>query len=405
MGNEDEVATLIELARKLEGPDAQRRQARRRRGDRADAVAGLRPAVLRRGRRQRGHAVRQGRRRKGRPGQVRLPRPAHADHHRLGGEGDQRSARGERRSAARHHPAADGRRRDLRAAGARRHHRGVPVRIARHEGLHPEAAAAGLRRHRRAGGAVPAGPARRRHGRRLHRPPPRPRRSQLPAPAPGSDAEADLRRHRLPGAGDADRPDAGRLHARRRRPAAPRDGQEGRRRDGAAARAIFEIGAADNGVDPGDAALDLRPDGEVRRLRFQQVALGGLRPDRLPDRMAEGALSGRVHGRDPVFGHGQHRQAGRLPRRRPRGLRDRSAAARYQRIDLPVRGARRQTHPLRTRRDQGRRSRRLRGDRGRTQQPRPLRNARRSRATGRWQPSEQARARSPGALRCTRRFR
>jgi DNA polymerase-3 subunit alpha len=36
---------------------------------------------------------------------------------------------------------------------------------------------------------------------------------------------------------------------------------------------------------------DLRPGGEVRRLRLQQVALGGLRPGVLPDRLAEGPLS------------------------------------------------------------------------------------------------------------------
>ena len=42
----------------------------------------------------------------------------------------------------------------------------------------------------------------------------------------------DPRRDRLPGAGDADRPGARRLFARRSRPAAPGDGQEDPRRDG-----------------------------------------------------------------------------------------------------------------------------------------------------------------------------
>ncbi len=83
-------------------PDPQRRQARRRRGDRADAAHRFRPAVLRSGRRRRGDPVRQGRRRSRRPGEVRLPRPAHADHHRLGGEGDQPAAREDGRSTARH---------------------------------------------------------------------------------------------------------------------------------------------------------------------------------------------------------------------------------------------------------------------------------------------------------------
>jgi DNA polymerase-3 subunit alpha len=79
-------------------PHPQRRQARRWRGDRADATHRLRAAVLRSRRRRRGDAVRQGRRGSGRPGEVRLPRPAHADHHRLGGQGDQRAARESRRA-------------------------------------------------------------------------------------------------------------------------------------------------------------------------------------------------------------------------------------------------------------------------------------------------------------------
>ena len=58
----------------------------------------------------------------------------------------------------------------------------------------------------------------------------------VPAPAARAGARADLRRHRLPGAGDADRPGPGRLLARRRRPAPPRDGQEEGRGDGEAAR-------------------------------------------------------------------------------------------------------------------------------------------------------------------------
>ena len=50
--------------------------------------------------------------------------------------------------------------------------------------------------------------------------------ARLPAPGARADPEGDLRRHGLPGAGDADRPGAGRLHAGRRRSAAPRHGQE-----------------------------------------------------------------------------------------------------------------------------------------------------------------------------------
>ena len=50
--------------------------------------------------------------------------------------------------------------------------------------------------------------------------------------APGTDPGPDLRDHGVPGAGDADRAGGRRLHAGRRRPAAPRDGQEEGRGDG-----------------------------------------------------------------------------------------------------------------------------------------------------------------------------
>ncbi len=56
------------------------------------------------------------------------------------------------------------------------------------------------------------------------------------APAAARHPERDLRHHRLPGTGDADRAEDGRLQPGRRRPAAPRHGQEDPRRDGGAAR-------------------------------------------------------------------------------------------------------------------------------------------------------------------------
>ncbi len=54
-------------------------------------------------------------------------------------------------------------------------------------------------------------------------------------PGPEAGAAVDLRRDPVPGTGDADRAGAGGLHARRRRPAASRDGQEEARGDGEAA--------------------------------------------------------------------------------------------------------------------------------------------------------------------------
>ncbi len=60
---------------------------------------------------------------------------------------------------------ADGRRRHLRAAQELPHQRRVPARIARHEGPHPPAPAGSLRGHRGAGGVVPPGTAAIRDGR------------------------------------------------------------------------------------------------------------------------------------------------------------------------------------------------------------------------------------------------
>src|SRR4249919_3674364 len=118
---------------------------------------------------------------------------------------------------------------------------------------------------------------------------------ELSAPRAGTGAGADLRRDRVPGTGDADRTGAGGLFARRRRPAASRDGQEKGRGDGEGARQVrnrFE----GTRRRPEGRLVHLRPDGEVRRVRLQQVALGRLCAGRLPDRVAEGALPRRVHG-------------------------------------------------------------------------------------------------------------
>ena len=66
---------------------------------------------------------------------------------------------------------------------------------------------------------------------------------------------------------------------------------------------------------PPACRADLRPDGEVRRLRLQQVARRRLCARRLPDRVSQGELSGRVPRRVDDARHRQYRQAQRLPRR------------------------------------------------------------------------------------------
>jgi DNA polymerase-3 subunit alpha len=59
----------------------------------------------------------------------------------------------------------------------------------------------------------------------------------------------------------------------------------------------------------GQGRRNLRPDGEVRGLRLQQVARGRLFPAGVPHRLAQGALHGRVLLRQHDGGNGQHRQA------------------------------------------------------------------------------------------------
>ena len=113
---------------------------------------------------------------------------------------------------------------ELRAAGAGRHGRRVPARRHGHARKPQAAQARPLRGHHRHGGALPPRP----DGQHpdLHQPQARRGAGRLPASHAGADPEGDLRRHHLPGAGDADRPGDGGLLARRSRPAAPRHGQE-----------------------------------------------------------------------------------------------------------------------------------------------------------------------------------
>ena len=108
-------------------------------------------------------------------------------------------------------------------------------------------------------------------------------------------------------------------------------------------------------------------DGVLRRLRLQQVALGRVRLDHVPDRVPQAPLPARVHGGSDVVRRGQHRQRRQVHRR---GARDgpHRRAARHQRVASGLHGhaergdARRQGHPLRPRRGEGRRRERGRGD-------------------------------------------
>ena len=101
---------------------------------------------------------------------------------------------------------------------------------------------------------------------------------------------------------------------------------------------------------------------EERRLLVQQVPRRLLRADRLPDRVAEGQLLRRVHGRADQLGHVDQGQ-GPVLRGALRGDGHRDPAAGRQPVRPRVR-RRRRRHPLRARRREGRRLQRRRGDQG-----------------------------------------
>ena len=72
----------------------------------------------------------------------------------------------------------------------------------------------------------------------------------------------------------------------------------------------------------------LRPDGNLRAVRLQQVPFRRLRPDLLPYGLSEDALPGGIHGGPDELGNGRHRQGDQEPRRVPRAGRGGDAAGR-----------------------------------------------------------------------------
>ena len=191
-----------------------------------------------------------------------------------------------------------------------------------------------LRGHHRARRPLPPGPDGQHPG--LLRPQARQGRAQQEALVPASQARADpardLRHHRLPGAGDGGRARSwpairsamptfcAAPWARRSRP---------RWTPSASASSPAP---SSGGARQGQRQRDLRPSGQIRRLRLQQEPRGRLCAGRLPDRLSEGQLSGRVPGGVDDARSRQHRQALRIP---PRG-----AAARHQgraALDQPLR--------------------------------------------------------------------
>ena len=134
-------------------------------------------------------------------------------------------------------------------------------------------------------------------------------------PSQGRDgAEGDLRRHHLSGTGDANRAGSVGLFARRGRHAAPRDGQEDQGRDGCAARALRHRRAGTR-AEEGQGRRNFRPARQIRRLRLQQEPCGGLRADRLSDRLVQGQPHRRIPRLVDDPGQVEYRQARRIPQR------------------------------------------------------------------------------------------
>ena len=140
--------------------------------------------------------------------------------------------------------------------------------------------------------------------------------THVPAPRHRAHPQGHLRAHALPGVGDAGRPEVRRVQPRGGRQPAQgvreEDPQAHRRRAREVRRRL-----RDRGLRRGAGHAALRHHRAVRRLRVQQVPLLRLRPRRLPDGLAEGALPGRVHVGPADVGQGQQGQDGGVPRRVP----------------------------------------------------------------------------------------
>ena len=151
---------------------------------------------------------------------------------------------------------------------------------------------------------------------------------RYPRPAPAADHSADLRLRPLPGAADGDRQADGRLQPRPGRRPAQGDRQEEAGPDGddeghvhERVRRVRDRGTGRKGP--------LVADGGRGRLLVQQVPRRLLRADRLPHRLPQGQLPGRVHGRGDLLGD-EHEGQGPVLRQPLRGDGHRGPAARRQ---------------------------------------------------------------------------
>ena len=135
---------------------------------------------------------------------------------------------------------------------------------------------------------------------------------RVPGPGPRMDPRTHLRVHHVPGAGHADR--AGlRRYSGRRRPAPSRNGQEEGGGDGGP-EGHLRRRCNQERQGPGKGRGVVRPAGLLRRVRIQQEPLRSLRIVQLPDRLPQGPLPGRVHGRADEHRGQQHREGAGLHR-------------------------------------------------------------------------------------------
>ena len=262
------------------------------------------------------HPVRQGRGREGRPGEVRLPRPQDADRHPtcLDLRQPRERSAGEAPLDLALHPARrrarlqDDLRRPTPPACSSSSRRGFRELLKK---LKPDCfediiAAGALYRPGPLEGGMVDDFIDRKHGRKkvdVRRTRRSSRSSRTPTASSSTRSRSCRSPRRWPATRSARPTFFAAPWARRRRRSWPRR------------RPASSTAPRRRSVDRKIAERDLRPDGEVRRLRLQQVALGRLRPAHLPDRVPQALLPGRVLRGAAHLRQGRHRQGREVHRR------------------------------------------------------------------------------------------
>ena len=155
------------------------------------------------------------------------------------------------------------------------------------------------------------------HAQRLRRPQERPQAGRVPHPRRRGGARRHLRADDLPGVGHAGRAEVRRLLPGRGRQPAQGVRQEDPRADRARSARSSSPAASTTGYGAELGNAVVRHHRALRRLRLQQEPLLRLRPRRLPDRLPQGALPGRVPRLPAHQREGQPRQGRGLPQRVP----------------------------------------------------------------------------------------